>query len=263
MLRWLGFGIVIVATVLGACGRQITGLNAPGAGSIQSGHMLIRYRVAGPLDFTNVRYLIVFDTSGSGLEPYPAALLSGFANFSFVFIIGGNAQTSAPLLYQYYLAPGSASISGQPITLPLQDYIYVPNSGGNPSGGGEFTLEFARPVLYAQNLTSPVPAATATATATSSPAASLTPAPAFTLNPNVQPTTLAQHVWAINFITVDPATGVPLDSMGLGGPTDTTFTQGVVNTTLPFDRVYPKPVGTSTVSNPSAQLQGFEIINAP
>ncbi len=139
----------------------------------------------------------------------------------------------------------------------------MPNSGDNPSGGGEFVVNFDRSLLYGVN-PGGTPAPTTTASATPTAAASATPAPAATatLNPNVQPTTTAQHVWAINFITTDP-NGVPIDSMGLGGPTDTTFGQGIFDTTQSFDFVYNKPQGTGTVQNISAQLQGFEVINAP
>lgn len=265
MFRWLGLAVVVVAIVLAACGRQVTGLNAPGAGSIQSGHMLIRFRVAGPLDFTNVQYLIVFNTTGNQIEPYPQANLTGYANYSFALVVGGNQYASQPLLFQYYLAPGTTSgIQLFRITIPPQDINYVPNSGGNPSGGGEFTITFLRALLYGVNPGgSPTPTITATPTPGPTPTATGTgtPAPSVTLNPNVQPTTAAQETWAINFITTDP-TGVPIDSMGIGGPTDTTFSY-TVNTTQSVDNVITKAVGTSTVQNLSAQLQGFEVINAP
>jgi hypothetical protein len=229
--------------------------------------MLIRFRVAGPLDFTNVQYLMVFNTTGNGVEPLPQALTTGFANYSFAFVVGGNQYTSEPLLFQYYLAPGTASgIQTFRITIPPQLINYVPNSGGNPSGGGEFTINFDRSLLYGVNpagsptpnaSTTPTPAVTATPVA----GATATPVPVATLNPNVQPTTAAQHVWAINFITTDP-NGVPIDSMGLGGATDTTFTYRV-DTTQFVDNVITKAAGTVTPQSTSAQLQGFEVINQP
>jgi hypothetical protein len=264
MFRWLGLAVVVVAIMLGACGRQVTGLGAADAGSIQPGHMLIRFRVAGQLDFTNVQYLIVFNTSGNGIEPYPQAALSGFLNYSFAFVVGGNQYTSSPYLLQYYLAPGTTSgIQTFRITIPPQLINYVPNSAGNPSGGGEFDLTFERSLLYGVNLAgSPTPVASTSPTPTAVPSGS-TPVPATpsTLLPNAVATTMAQETWAINFITTDPS-GFPIDSMGLGGPTDTTFSY-TVNTTQSIDSVYTKPVGTSTVSNLSAQLQGYEVINAP
>jgi hypothetical protein len=65
----------------------------------------------------------------------------------------------------------------------------VPNSGGNPGGGGEFTINFDRSLLYGQNLSgSPTPSAIPTST---------NPTGTATRNPDVQPTTAAQHVWAI------------------------------------------------------------------
>ncbi len=261
MYRRFGLAVMVVAMVLAACGRQVTGLNAPGGGdnSIQAGHMLIRFRVVGQLDFTNVKYLIVFNTTGTQAEPLPQAANTGFRNYSFAFAIGGGAYASLPLLFQYYLAPGTASgIQLFNITIPPQLINYVPNSGGNPLGGGEFTINFDRSLLYGVNPSgSPTPTAVATAT----PATAATPVASATLNPDVQPTTAAQEVWAINFITTDP-TGVPIDSMGLGGPTDTTFSF-TVNTTQFVDKPYNKPAGTGNVANPGAQLQGYEVINSP
>jgi hypothetical protein len=251
MFRWLGLAVVVVAMVLAACGRQVTGLFAAGAGSIQPGHMLIRFRVAGPLDFTNVQYLMVFNTSGNGVEPYPQANLTGYLNYNFALVVGGNQNTSQPILFQYYLAPGTTSgIQLFRITIPPQLINYVPNSGGNPTGGGEFTINFDRALLYGVN-----PGGTPT------PSAGPTPTAVATLSPNVQATTTAQHVWAINFITTDPS-GVPIDSMGLGGATDTTFSYRV-DTTQSVDNLITKATGTGTPQNISAILQGFEVINAP
>jgi hypothetical protein len=267
MFRWLGLAVVVVAMILAACGRQVTGLNAPNAGSIQAGHMLIRFRVAGQLDFTNVQYVIVFNTTGNQVEPYPQAFDTGFLNYSFAFVVGGNQYTSQPLLYQYYLAPGTTSgIQLFRITIPPQLINYIPNSGGNPTGGGEFTIDFDRSLLYGVNPGgSPTPVATTTPKPTSATAvteaATAVPTTTATLNPNVSPTTAAQEVWAINFITTDP-NGIPIDSMGIGGPTDTTFSY-TANTTQSFDNTITKATGTSTVSNLSAQLQGFEVINSP
>jgi len=251
MFRWLGLAVVVVAMLVAACGRQVTGLGAAGAGSIQPGHMLIRFRVAGPLDFTNVQYLMVFNTSGNQIEPYPQANLTGYLNYNFALVVGGTQYTSQPLLFQYYLAPGTTSgIQLFRITIPPQLINYVPNSGGNPTGGGEFTINFDRSLMYGVN-----PGGTPT------PAAGPTPTAVATFAPNVAPTTAAQHVWAINFITTDPG-GVPIDSMGIGGATDTTFSY-TVDTTQSVDNTITKAVGTSTVQTLSAQLQGFEVINAP
>jgi hypothetical protein len=255
MYRWLGLAVIVIAMLVAACGRQVTGLGVSGADSIQAGHMLIRFRVAGPLDFPNVQYLIVFNTTGNGKEPLPQPNLTGYANYSFAFVVGGNQYVSQPLLFQYYLAPGTASgIQLFRITIPPQLLNYTPNSGGNPTGGGEFTINFDRSLLYGVN-----PGGTPTPTPIAGPTA--TPTAGSTLNPNVQPTTAAQQTWNVNFITTDP-TGVPIDSMGIGGPTDQTFSYSV-NTTQFVDNVVTKPLGTGNGSNVSAQLQGFEVINAP
>jgi len=243
MLRRFGLGLLVIALVLAACGRQVTGLGVNN-NSIQSGKMLIRFRTLLPQDYTNFRYVIVFNTSGNGQEPYPQALQTGFLNYSFSFVIGGpTGAVSQPELLQYFLAPGTSSgIQTFPIIVPVQLANLVPNTGG--STVGEFTLTFDRTLLFGANpggTPSPVPVASGA-----------TPGPV--------PTTVGQQSWNINFITTD-TNGIPIDSMGLGGNRDTTFIFSV-NTTLFSDNTYVKPQ-TVQVSNGAAQITGYEVINSP
>ncbi|MFN2459614.1 MAG: hypothetical protein ABR591_02815 [Candidatus Velthaea sp.] len=221
----------------------MTGLNA-GSNSIQPGRMLIRFRTVLPQDYTTFRYVIVFNTSGNGQEPFPQAFQTGFLNFSFAFVVGGPAGALAqPQLLQYFLAPGTSSgIQTFNIVVPIQLAQVVPNTGG--SQFGEFTLSFDRTLLFGVNPGgTPVPLPSATGG-----------------NPNVQPTTLAQHVWNINFITTD-ASGTPIDSAGIGGNVDNTFQQQI-DTTQFIDQTFTKPQ-TAQVTSGAAQIRGYEIINAP
>jgi hypothetical protein len=97
------------------------------------------------------------------------------------------------------------------------------------------------------------PAATATAAATLAPGASPSPSP----NPN--PTTQAQIYWAFNYFTIQNNT--VLDSLGLGGPTDTTFSTATIDTQITQDTPFFKATGGTIPSNPAAQLSGGDIQN--
>jgi hypothetical protein len=221
------------------------------------------------------KYVIVFNTTGNGQEPYPQALLTGFTNYSFAFVVGGPTGLAAlPQLLQYYLQPGTSSgIETFQVSIPTNLINFIPNLVSNGSGG-EFDITFARSLLYGINpggtpaatgapsaSPSPTPTVTATATATAGGTASPTATATATVNPLVQATTAAQVNWNINFIVANASTGTPVDSMGLGGADDTSFTY-TVNTTTAVDNVYTKPVNIQ-VSDPAAQLSGYEVINSP
>jgi len=72
MRRVLTAVVVAAMMVLPGCGRQLP-LGPDGNGIVQSGQTLIRFETAGQLDFQNVSYLMVFNTSGK----QGAALRSG------------------------------------------------------------------------------------------------------------------------------------------------------------------------------------------
>jgi len=225
--------------------------------------MFIRFQTVGPQDFTTYQYVIVFNTTGNGQEPYPQAILTGFQNYSFAFVIGGPTGAIAqPTLLQYYLAPGSSSgIQTIPVQFASQNVQVTPNTG--PGSYGEFTLKFDRLLLYGRpGLTPPPvvpsssPAPTATPSGAPTPSASTTPAPI------VGPTTMPQVNWTINLITTD-SQGRPIDSLGLFGNNDTTFGPLSIDTTAAVDKSARKAAGGTTISASAAALYGYEIINSP
>lgn len=188
--------------------------------------MLLRFRVNGPLDFTNVRYVIVFNTTGNGVEPYANAL-TGIFNYSFAWVVGGSGGLAAPALVQYFAVPGTGTnLQTRQVVVPPQ---FAQLQILTPSAPGEFTLTFSRSLFN-------------------------TPSPAGTrLSPR----------WSVNFITTDAA-GHPIDANGTTGITDTSFSgYAMVNTAQQFDLRYYKPAGSTAVSNPSAAINQNEIINTP
>lgn len=263
MIRKLGLVLVLTALTLLACGRQVTpDRNGGGNGSgLNPGFMQIKYRTASPMDFTNIRYLIVFNTSGNGIEPYTNGYLNNFANFSFAFVVGGNAGTlPTPTLFAYVKPLGSGGgTATQQIQIPYspQQVQLITNTDGQNQ---EFTLRFSRALfLFLQASpapsasVSPSPTPTSTPTASSSPSASPTPASI--------PTSTAQATWYINFFTTDTG-GNPLDALGTNGKDDVNFTWALDVSSL-FDVQNFVPGGATPASPLSAQLAGGEISNNP
>ncbi len=267
----LALGLVVAA----ACGRQVT--PSPGASSNLSGKMVIRFRVRGTLDFNNVNYVIVFNTTGTGGEPYPQAELTSFANFSYAFAVGadhGGAGVTLPTLFQYIVAPGTSNnLNPQPVQLGASTTQFIPMDS---LANNEFQLTFTRlqldnPLMFN---------ATATPGATLSPVASLTPSPAATTAaPSAPPsgfaptntplalaTSQAQRTWFINFFTIDRTanggSGAPLDSLGIGGAKDTSFNFTIDTATQNLQPVF-RPSGITYPSNLSAAIDGGEVDNYP
>ena len=252
----------------------------PSTSSIPSGYMLIRYRVAGPFDFTNYSYAVVFNTSGVGGTPYAnTQFQGGFLNYSFGWFVGGAFGTvqSPPVLLQYYLTPGSTTNVGtQAIVVPLSFATLTLNSNGQNT---EFTLLFVRSLLDRPPIgqATPSPGVTPTPGPTAS-GATPTPVPTTTATPfrpishERQPEqgnscsityTNICDTWYVNFFVLD-RNGVPLDALGLNGVGDTTFSLPLpTNTTFDYVSQLTKPAGSISNGNPSASIAGGEIINNP
>jgi hypothetical protein len=231
--------------------------------------MLIRVTTQGSMDFTNYRYVIVFNTSGNGTEPYANVYQTSFQNYSFAFVVGGSGGLTAPALIQYYLLPGtSSSLGTRQLVIPNQALQFTPNSNGL---GTQFTLQFQRTLFNVPNPASPSPSpGTATTAPTATPcvaASGASPCPATpSAGPSLLPTTPAQNVWYINVITTDP-NGVPIDAYGNSGKNDVSFVLPV-DTTQNLDLVTQLQQNvTGRVNPPSneigAALAGGEIINSP
>ena len=140
-MRRLGMVVVVAAMlVISGCGRQVTGLNAPTANQlVPEGQTLIRFDTAGTLDFANVQYLIVINTTGNDQQPTAQGYNSDFKNWSYYFIVGGAAGVASnPPLYQIYQDP----VNGGP--LPYQ--LTYPSNSVNfqasiPSGNSSFGFQ--------------------------------------------------------------------------------------------------------------------------
>lgn len=230
--------------VLSGCGRQVTGLNPALSGAIVPvGQTLIRFETAGPLDFQNLTYLIVFNTSGNQQQPYAQGFQnSDFKNWSAYFIVGGGAGfASFPGLYQIYQDPSSGNANKVQVPIPTGTVNFqttIPNA----SAQFGFQITFNRCLLDL-----PVPSAN--------------PPPPVSSNRICPPYTYLGTSWNVSVFTLD-RTGTPIDSLGTTGPSDTSYkflfdTAALVNTN------YFKPANNTTLQNTSAQITGIELFSTP
>jgi len=212
--------------------------------------MEIKFRTFGAMDFNNVNYMIVFNTSGTGGEPYANAFATTFCNYSFAFAIGPTYGTANAALYQIFVPPGSTRPAFNQLTLAPGTTSLVLNPGGLQT---EFDLTFARSQL---NIPSPVngpvnPCTVATAA----------PSPSSSATPNASATaSYTAPIWYMNFFTTNTA-GAPLDAMGFG-VTDTSFVESI-DVTQSIDQTITRQPGAQQPPAQSEYIAGFEIINSP
>ncbi len=98
MIRRLSFGFVVVlvtAFIVAACGRQVTP-NPPGLGpgGAPPGYMAIIFDVAAPFNFSSYQYMVVLNTTGSGVTPSTDTVQTNWAGYSFAMVARGNGVSS-------------------------------------------------------------------------------------------------------------------------------------------------------------------------
>jgi hypothetical protein len=261
--------VLAALMVAAGCGHQVTPSSR--TESDLSGHIVVRFQVNGALDFTNITYAVAIDTCGNGV-PYPQAALTGYNSYSYVFFIGGAFGSALPELYQYYANPNSTGSITKLLVNNLNPSTteFLPNYNNQ---NNEFQFVFLRsdlnnPLGVTQpcpNIT-PAPSASPTsgATPTASPTPAVTPSAGATPTPAPSPTATAQFnatTWIFNFITFQGNT--PVDSLGIGGPTDNTFSGIYVDTTQQVSDPIFRSTPNQIPSNPSAYILGGEIDNYP
>lgn len=223
-----------------ACGRQVTP-NPPGlgAGGANPGFMTVKFDVAAPFDFSSYQYWVVFNTSGNGLSPDTNPLRNNWAAYSNAIEVGGVGGITASRAIQFIKNPQNPAIP--PTFFPLQtspqQLQYVANSNGS---GTEFTVTVQRSIFFAR----------------------ATPTPGPTPTPTGSPPPYAKS-WTFNaFVTQANAQNqlIYVNSMGVGGPTDTTWVSPVLPICTNFDNVVFALSSGLQIPEP-AQIVSVEIAN--
>ncbi len=234
MIGRLSFGfavVVLTALIAAACGRQVTP-NPPGLGpgGTPVGYMAVFFDTEAPFNFSQYQYMVVFNTTGSGVTPSTDTLQTNWAGYSFALIALGNGiSTYAEPVYFAHNANPHISPAWIHLGTTPQTFSYnLDNNGTNT----EFSILTQRR-LFDYN---------------PSPAPSPTPTP---------------NIWTFNAFVTEASPGGQwyfLDSMGAGGPIDPQFVSPQLNMTQCFDNTY---YGQFTPNDPAAQIVTIEIANNP
>ncbi len=260
MLRKLIFVVCAVALTLASCGRQVTPDRGPGGGEagLVSGQMQIKFATQGPLDFVNNFYVLAFNTSGTGTEPYAqnGSQQQNWLNYSFEIVVGqpNFASQVQVALWQFVT---TQSTNGGTIKQPYriqynpQDIVLNPNCNGTQT---QFCLTIYRHVFNG---------ITATAAPSASPTAGATASAAPTSSPINGPAS----TWFVNWFVASPngnPSGQVISAAGPFGVTDTTFIQQYDMTTA-FDSPWTQglPPVVPSAPSPSSQIVGGEVLNSP
>jgi len=263
-------GVLGSALVVSACGHQVTpnkGYAANGTG-LSPGFMSVRFRVNGQFNYSNYNYMMVFNTFGNGITPLPLGQHNSFAGYSFAVIVSGATGAVQATAWQYF-RPQGVSNTQQPtllalLTTPQQLQLTINSNGLN----NEFLLIFDRNIAFGIGTPTPSPAG-ATPTPTPTPTATPSPNASPTITPIPTPsgfsTTWLLNMFVTNALPPGPSANlVPVDSLGVGGATDTTYISPTYDTTTSFDETVIAYVGAQAAGgDPNGQIANSEIANSP
>lgn len=250
MLRKLIFAVCAVALTLASCGRQVTPNRTSAPAGLQPGQMQVKFLTQSQPDFVNNWYLLAFNTSGNGTEPYAinGNQLQNWLNFSFeIVVFQPNANSALQAAVWQFVSTqgpnGPLKTPVQIIGINPQDLIVTPNCGTQ----NQFCVTFNRRIFI-------------TPYCTGSPGPSPSPSPSPSSN-------CVATTWNINWFVASPGgnpAGQVISAAGPFGVTDTTFLKRYTVTDR-FDQTWtqPAPPGVPQAPSQAAQIMGGEVVNEP
>jgi hypothetical protein len=230
MRQRVAFAVGIAAVFAAACGRQVTP-NPPGLGpgGTPTGYMSVFFTVYSTFNFGLYQYMVVFNTTGSGVTPSTQTIQTNWAGYSYAIVARGNGIETYAQAVKFQ---PSNNPHIPPATYPLgttpQTFSYNMNANGS---GSEFSILAQRRIF------------------SSTPGPSPTP---------------SSNVWTFNAFTTQLNTQAQwtfYDSMGAGGPTPPEFVSPQLNMDTCFDNTY--YALDQNISDPSAEIVTIEIANNP
>ncbi len=233
MIRRSGFVVLVLALIVSACGHQVTpdrpGTNGSG---LPPGYMSVKFRVVQPFNFQNYSYMVVLNTSGNGVTPRANGTQTAYAGYYFAILVTGTTGSATAQMFQYYRQPGYTVPQLLQIPATQQQIQFYPNTNGQ---GTEFTVIIDRTLFF--GITPPTGA---------------TPPPPA---PN----------WNFNFFVASGSLTslIPVDSLGSGGPNDTTYSSPSLDMTTQFDTTITVMAGNHPSDQGPDNIQGGEIANNP
>ena len=215
--------------------------------------MSVKFRVDQPFNFQTYSYMIVFNTSGDGTTPRANGTQTNYQGYSFAILVTGTTGAAQAQMYQYYRPPGYTSPQLIAIQATPQQLQFYPNTNG---ANTEFTVIFDRSLFFGINNT-PAP--------TTSPTGSPLPTPTGSSSPTPLPSGAPATTWYFNFFVAQgPLSNLlPVDSLGSGGPTDTTYSSPALDTSTQFDIPITVMAGNHPTDQGPDNIQSGEIANSP
>ncbi len=217
--------------------------------------MWVKFTVAGSLNYSTYDYIIVFNTTGNGLTPLPnGGAQANYSAFSDAFIVSGNASGGVVAVPVQFVTSSGTSLPPAVIALnpPPQDFQFNANSNNL---GTQFQITFDRKIF-------------SSILATASPSSSPSPSPSPSGSPSPTPSPSGKNVWKANCFVTQPGTingsvsnYVPVDSLGIGGGTDTSYVAPNLNTTTAFD--IPQNAQGPPTSDTASTIVSCEFANTP
>lgn len=192
--------------------------------------MNVFFDTASPFNFSQYQYMIVFNTTGSGVTPSTDTLQTNWAGYSFALIALGNGVSSYAEPIQFVRSNQNPHIPPSWLRLGTTPQTFSYNLDANGTGS-EYSILVKKSVF--SGIATPSPAPTS-------------------------------DVWTFNAFTTQAnsqGTWQFFDSMGAGGPIDPQFVSPKLCMLEQFDNTY-YAVFTGG-QDPAAQIVSVEIANNP
>lgn len=208
-----------------------------------SGWMSVKFTVQSQFNFSTYDYIIVFNTTGNGLTPLPnGGAQANYTSFSDAIVVSGSAGGGVTAVPVQFVRSTGTSLPPAVLGLVVAPQFYNFTANSNQLGT-QFQFSFKREIF--NQLVTPTPTGSPTTSPTTSP------------TPGIAP------IWKFNcFVTQTGSVGgtfgggsgnyTPVDSLGIGGAQDTSFSSPNLNTNTTFDIVQnalgnTAPDGSSTI----------------
>ncbi len=240
--------------------------------------MQAKFQVSQAFNFQNYSYVIVFDTAGDGFTPTSNGTQTAYRGYNFAIVVSGTSGAVTATPYYFYRPSNSAAPVLLPVNAVAGQLQFTSNSNGQ---GTQFQVLFNRVLASAYSTPTPSAGATATPTPTPSPTptASGSPGASPSASPTATPPNLTATTWTFNYFVVQGSiqqggvlaggipgqsgTGYIVDSLGSGGPSDSTYTSPGLDTTASFDTGPFYPQAGTHPGDPTATIYSGEISNNP
>ncbi len=205
--------------------------------------MSVKFNVQSAFNFSSDSYAVVFNTSGSGVTPLPVTTSNNYAGYSIAIVVGGANGAIGATAYFYYRPANTTQI---PVLYPInptpQQLIFQPP--GSNCIATQFAVIFDTIIASFNATTTPTPSPTGSATAspTASPTATASPSGSPSPSPTASGVTVSS-TWNFNFFVLQ-GVATPyesqgaltiIDSLGAGGPNDTTYVSPTLDINTAFD----------------------------